>query len=116
MRTVGGLTAGHRTAAWVLRGTALGQRRGPPPVPTPGSAPASAACAAAWAGPAAPSLPQPSHAILTIVWHLLTHGGTYQDLGSDYYDANRDDPDTLATRLKHKIETLGYSVTLSPAG
>jgi transposase len=55
-----------------------------------------------------------AHTILTIVWHLLTHGVIYQDLGADYY-TRRENPDTLAAKLKRKIEALGYTVALSPA-
>lgn len=55
-----------------------------------------------------------AHTILTIIWHLLTHGGTYNELGADYY-TRREDPEVLADRLKHKIEALGYTVALSPA-
>lgn len=55
-----------------------------------------------------------AHTILTIIWHLLTQGGTYHDLGADYY-IHREDPEALADRLKHKIEALGYTVALSPA-
>jgi transposase len=55
-----------------------------------------------------------AHTILTIVWHLLSNGGTYHDLGPDYY-TRREDPQSTADRLKRKIENLGYTVQLSPA-
>jgi transposase len=55
-----------------------------------------------------------AHTILTIVWHLLAHGGTYTDLGADYYTRREENPETLAARLKRKIESLGYTVDLSP--
>jgi hypothetical protein len=45
----------------------------------------------------------------------LAHGGTYQDLGTDYYTRREEDPETLAARLKQKIESLGYTVELKPA-
>lgn len=56
-----------------------------------------------------------AHTILTIIWHLLAHGGTYQDLGPDYYARREDNPETLAAKLKQKIESLGYTVELRPA-
>jgi transposase len=56
-----------------------------------------------------------AHTILTIVWHLLAHGGTYQELGADYYTHREENPETLAARLKKKIESLGYTVELKPA-
>jgi hypothetical protein len=56
-----------------------------------------------------------AHTILTIVWHLLAHGGTYTDLGADYYTRREQDPEQLAATLKRKIESLGYTVALSPA-
>ncbi len=56
-----------------------------------------------------------AHTILTIVWHLLAHGGTYTDLGADYYTRREHDPEQLAATLKRKIESLGYTVELSPA-
>jgi transposase len=55
-----------------------------------------------------------AHTILTIVWHLLVHGGTYTDLGADYYTRREEDPEQLAAKLKRKIESLGYTVELSP--
>lgn len=56
-----------------------------------------------------------AHTILTIVWHLLTHGGTYQELGADYYTRREEDSEALAAKLKRKIESLGYTVELNPA-
>jgi transposase len=56
-----------------------------------------------------------AHTILTIVWHLLANGGTYTDLGADYYTRREQDPEQLAATLKRKIESLGYTVELSPA-
>ncbi|MFE9960405.1 transposase [Micromonospora sp. NPDC005299] len=56
-----------------------------------------------------------AHTILTIVWHLLAHGGAYQELGADYYTRREEDPEALAAKLKQKIESLGYTVDLRPA-
>jgi transposase len=55
-----------------------------------------------------------AHTLLTIIWHLLTHGTTYEDHGADYY-TRREDPEAVATKLKRKIEALGYTVALTPA-
>ncbi len=52
------------------------------------------------------------HTILVIVWHLLRDGGTYQDLGPDYFD--RRDRGRLERRLCQRLEGLGYTVTLQP--
>jgi transposase len=57
-----------------------------------------------------------AHTILTIVWHLLAHGGTYDDLGADYYTRREQDPEILAATLKRKIEALGYTVELRDRG
>lgn len=52
-----------------------------------------------------------AHAILAIAYHLIKNGTTYQDLGPDFFDlVNRD---RVAQRLKKRIETLGYEVTLT---
>jgi transposase len=56
-----------------------------------------------------------AHTILIIVWHLLAHGGTYTDLGADYNTRREQDFEVLAAKLKRKIESLGYTVELSPA-
>ncbi len=52
------------------------------------------------------------HTILIIVYHLLTAGTTYQDLGPDYFDErNRR---AVEHRLVRRLEGLGYRVTLEP--
>ncbi len=53
------------------------------------------------------------HSILTIVYHLLTEGGRYQDLGPLYFDER--DRQRVERRLVHRLEALGYSVALEPA-
>lgn len=52
-----------------------------------------------------------AHTILTVAWHLLSTGETYQDLGSDYFDKPRN-RDGQARRLTRQLEALGYEVTL----
>ena len=54
-----------------------------------------------------------AHSILDIVWHLLTTGASYQDLGADYFE-RRHDPQRQTRRLIHQLEQLGYHVTLQP--
>lgn len=51
-----------------------------------------------------------AHAILVIAYYLLKNGTTYQDLGPDFFDQmNRD---RVAHRLKKRIESLGFTVTV----
>lgn len=54
------------------------------------------------------------HAILVIVWHLLSTGETYTDLGADYYDQRRSSI-ARQRRLIAQLEALGHKVTLEPA-
>lgn len=53
------------------------------------------------------------HTILVIVYHLLTEGGSYQDLGPQYFDER--DRQGVERRLVHRLEALGYTVALEPA-
>ena len=53
------------------------------------------------------------HTILIIAHHLLSHGTAYQDLGVTYFDER--DRFSVERRLVHRLETLGYAVTLQPA-
>jgi transposase len=48
--------------------------------------------------------------ILTSVWHMLTTGETYHDLGADYFA--RRDPERTTKRLIAQLEKLGHVVTL----
>ncbi len=50
------------------------------------------------------------HTILVIVYHLLNDGTTYTDLGGDYFD--RRDRQAVERRLVHRLEGLGYKVSL----
>lgn len=52
------------------------------------------------------------HSILTAVWHLLADGECYKDPGADYF--TRLDPVKARTSAIHKLNSLGYNVTLSP--
>jgi len=52
------------------------------------------------------------HTILVIVYHLLTRGTCYEELGGRYFDER----DRLAVerRLVRRLEALGHTVTLEP--
>ncbi|HET9081184.1 MAG TPA: IS110 family transposase, partial [Trebonia sp.] len=55
-----------------------------------------------------------AHAIIEIIWHMLSTGTPYQDLGAGYYDRPAD-PDREARRLIARLEALGKHVTLEEA-
>ncbi len=52
------------------------------------------------------------HTILLIAYRLLKDGGTYRDLGVDYFDQR--DRERVEKRLVRRLESLGYNVTLVP--
>ncbi len=54
-----------------------------------------------------------AHTILIIAYRIIRDGGTYQDLGSNYFD-ERDRRATLR-RLVQRLERLGYKVTVEAA-
>ena len=49
--------------------------------------------------------------ILTAVYWMLRRGVAYQDLGADHFE--RSDRTRVAARLAHKLEQLGFDVTLA---
>ncbi len=51
--------------------------------------------------------------ILTAVWHMLSTGETYVDLGGDYFA--RRNPERATKRLVAQLEKLGHVVTLQTA-
>jgi transposase len=51
------------------------------------------------------------HSILTAIWHMLSTGETYRDLGADFF-TNRD-PERQTRRLVKQLERLGHHVTLT---
>jgi transposase len=51
------------------------------------------------------------HSLTCAIWHMLTTGETYRDLGGDYF-ANRD-PERQTRRLIAQLERLGHHVTLT---
>jgi transposase len=53
------------------------------------------------------------HSMLVAIWHMLTTGQLYADLGPDYY--RRRDPTRTTKRLVAQLERLGHTVTLQKA-
>ena len=51
-----------------------------------------------------------AHSLLVIIYHLLTTGEVYRELGADYFD--RRNQQALARRLIKRLSSLGYTVTL----
>jgi transposase len=52
------------------------------------------------------------HSILTAIWHMLTNGELYNDLGSDYFTDHN--PDRATKRLVRQLQALGHNVTIEP--
>lgn len=50
------------------------------------------------------------HSILTIAYHMIDRGTSFQELGADYFDQR--DPVGVRRRLVKRLEKLGYKVTL----
>ena len=55
-----------------------------------------------------------AHALLIIIWHMLTEGTVYTEIGVDYL-ARNDNPDRRRRHLINQLEHLGYQVELTPA-
>ena len=53
------------------------------------------------------------HSIIVAIWHMLTTGELYNDLGGDYFA--RRDPEKTTKRLVAQLQRLGHSVTLHDA-
>ena len=53
-----------------------------------------------------------AHSILINVYHLLTDGTVYHDLGGNYFDER--DRQAVERRLVHRLQGLGYRVSLEP--
>jgi transposase len=53
------------------------------------------------------------HSILVVVWHLLSTGEVYNDLGGDYFEKRRTSP-ARQKRLVAQLEAMGHKVTLEP--
>lgn len=54
-----------------------------------------------------------AHSLTDVIWHLLSTGEQFEDLGVDYYQRRRD-PEREARRLVNKLQALGHTVTLTP--
>jgi len=52
------------------------------------------------------------HTILGIVYAVLISGQSFRDLGTTYFDER--DGERVRRRLTHRLEALGYTVTLTP--
>lgn len=52
-----------------------------------------------------------AHSLLVVIWHVLSTGERYQDLGNDWFE-RRQDPEREARRLVQRLEALGHSVEL----
>jgi hypothetical protein len=51
--------------------------------------------------------------IVFMVYTLLTQQQAYHELGGQYFDAH--DRQAVQRRLVHRLEALGYAVSLQPA-
>ena len=50
------------------------------------------------------------HSLICIVWHMLSTGELYTDLGGDYF--RKRDPERITKRLIAQLESLGHKVIL----
>jgi len=55
-----------------------------------------------------------AHSLIVIIWHVLTDGCEYNDLGGDYFE-RRNDAAARQRYLVRELEKLGHAVTLQPA-
>jgi transposase len=53
------------------------------------------------------------HTMICAIWHMLSTGETYRDLGPDYFTTR--DPERQTKRLIAQLERLGHHVTLEEA-
>jgi transposase len=56
-----------------------------------------------------------AHSLLDVIWHMLTTGEVFADLGADYFTC-RHDKEHQARRLVTLLQKLGYTVQLTAAG
>ena len=54
-----------------------------------------------------------AHSLLVTVYSFTVHGGTYHDLGEEYFD--RINRAHLTKSLVKRLEKLGHRVSLQPA-
>jgi Lon protease-like protein len=50
------------------------------------------------------------HSVLVAIYHMLTRREPYRELGAQYFDEH--DRDHVQRRLVHRLERLGFAVTL----
>ncbi len=55
-----------------------------------------------------------AHSLIDVIFHMLSTGELFEDLGDDYLPA-RHDPDRQARRLVAQLEELGFAVTITAA-
>jgi hypothetical protein len=55
-----------------------------------------------------------AHKVLVIIYHILRTKKPYTDLGANYFD--RQDRERIERHHLHRLEQLGYMVTLMPKG
>jgi transposase len=55
-----------------------------------------------------------AHSVLTIIYHILKEKKPYEELGEDYFD--RLDSEQVQRYHVHRLEQLGYTVSLAAAG
>jgi len=55
-----------------------------------------------------------AHSILVIIYHMISMRMHFQELGCEYFD--RRNQQSLRNHLTHRLESLGYKVTLEPIG
>jgi transposase len=55
-----------------------------------------------------------AHSLLDVIWHMLTTGEVFTDLGDDYF-TSRHDKEHQTRRLVSQLEKLGYTVELAAA-
>jgi hypothetical protein len=53
-----------------------------------------------------------AHSLLVMLYALLTQRLTYHELGNQYFDER--DRQAVERRLVHRLEALGYTVSLAP--
>lgn len=53
-----------------------------------------------------------AHSLLDVIWHMLTTGEHYADLGDNWFESRRD-PEREARRLVRQLEKLGHTFTLT---
>ena len=53
-----------------------------------------------------------AHSLSDLIWHMLTTGECYTDLGADYFQRRRD-PQREADRLVRQLQALGFQVAVT---